>query len=325
MTHAVVPGASLQGAVDPRTTPAVELAGLVDGTLFDGVAAERIRVLEARRSLLALPSALDGAPAYAFTLHRLAAATEAAEEGDRLAFARFRGESGLAALEDEAVALHDGGSVVVRSWDGTGGDQGRYGDMPCLPVCLLPPTVPAALMDLARQAVRVAEVGGFARLLTRACAVVVLLKERTLDEVSSSWTTSALPCTVFSDFHRDPALLAVDIVHETTHNLLNEIIRARRIELPDAPAYFSPWKRTDRPAFGFFHSVIAFSAVVTALRACSRACSTPAHRDYAARRLDIERGRLELVRPDFERLLEVDVRDPDLVGAAIAAYGRALG
>lgn len=304
--------------------PESELAGLVSGPLFESVQQARAEYEQGRAAVIDIAGPdLPEAARYAFAAHRLASAVEAAEAGNREAFDYYRGPASSEDLAREALQTASS-CMVVRSWDGTGKNRGRYGDMPALPIGLLPAAAPPPLLELARDAVGVCQTTGFGELLMHACAVLVLLKRRGFDEVSSSWTTSALPCTVFCDHHGDAGLLAVDMVHETTHNLLNEILDARDIRLSEETRYFSPWKKTDRPAFGFLHSIVAFSAVVTALRRVVPLCASAGARDHAERRLGIESGRLALVSPSVSRLLENDIRDPHLIDAVEIAYARAL-
>lgn len=107
---------------------------------------------------------------------------------------------------------------------------------------------------------------GFGGLATGHSRVLVLLRDRALGETARSWTTARFPGTVHTDVHEPIELFARDVVHEAAHSCLNELLMATQVQLPETPGFYSPWKRTARPPFGFLHSVWAFANVLIFLR-----------------------------------------------------------
>jgi hypothetical protein len=59
----------------------------------------------------------------------------------------------------------------------------------------------------------------------------------------------------------DPTALAVGLLHETQHNLLNATRTLFDLVLPGAPATYSPWRDDPRPPFGLLHGAYAYLAV----------------------------------------------------------------
>jgi hypothetical protein len=295
--------------------------------LLQAVEQHRREYERARMPLLAAsPSHIPSAARHAFLAHRVLSAVEAAERRDRAALGYFRGPASALDLAASAVRTPCGSMVVVRSWDGTCAGHPLYGDMPALPLASLPPHLPSPLLQLALAATAICSDVGFGELLLSACAVIVLLRRRGLDEATSSWTTTALPCTVFCDYHGDPVLLGADLVHETMHSLLNEILTSRGVELSLSSRYYSPWKGRVRPAFGFLHSIVAFSVMVCYLRAAADRLTSPAAEEYSRQREQLERDRLRGTARSVRMLLEQELSgQPDLVEAVERCYATAVG
>jgi hypothetical protein len=123
------------------------------------------------------------------------------------------------------------------------------------------PAPPEAL-GLVRAAIASATEHGFGTLLTQHAPVICLLHRRRLDETLHSWALTRLPCTVFTDYTAHPEVLARDLIHEAAHNWLNDALAAHDVRLPTDVTFFSPWRGTDRPVFGFLHACWAFSLTV---------------------------------------------------------------
>lgn len=73
------------------------------------------------------------------------------------------------------------------------------------------------------------------------------------------------PGTIYSQRFRSINEAAEVIVHESAHSALNLIFEGTgemKSILTSNREYFSPWKDTLRPEFGFLHSVFAFSQVL---------------------------------------------------------------
>ncbi len=117
------------------------------------------------------------------------------------------------------------------------------------------------LKSLTADAIALARQVGFGKLVTEHAAIICLLDRRDLHQTLHSWSLSRLPGTVFTEHADDPWILARDLVHEAGHNWLNDALTATDTKIPDDISYFSPWRNTRRPAFGFIHACWAFFSV----------------------------------------------------------------
>ncbi|MDK1348304.1 HEXXH motif-containing putative peptide modification protein [Streptomyces sp. 378] len=134
------------------------------------------------------------------------------------------------------------------------------------------PAPPEAL-GLARAAIASATEHGFGTLLTQHAPVICLLNRRRLDETLHSWALTRLPGTVFTDYTAHPEVLARDLIHEAAHNWLNDALAAHDVRLPTDVTFFSPWRGTDRPVFGFLHACWAFALTVLYAREARRSAT----------------------------------------------------
>ncbi|MFG1776860.1 aKG-HExxH-type peptide beta-hydroxylase [Micromonospora sp. NPDC049048] len=129
------------------------------------------------------------------------------------------------------------------------------------PYYVLGPDTTAAPPDLRELAVAAYATGvqnGFADLLASHAVVVCLLRRKQLGDPLDSWTITRLPGTVYCDHVNDPVVLARDLIHEAGHNWLNDALGATACRIGDEATFYSPWKKTNRPAFGFLHACFAF-------------------------------------------------------------------
>jgi HEXXH motif-containing protein len=117
---------------------------------------------------------------------------------------------------------------------------------------------PRELQDLADTAFTTAAETGFTDLLAAHAVVVCLLRHKSLGDTLDSWTITRLPGTIFCDHIGDPVVLARDLIHEAGHNWLNDALTATGSKISEEAQFFSPWKKTMRPAFGFLHACWAF-------------------------------------------------------------------
>jgi HEXXH motif-containing protein len=134
------------------------------------------------------------------------------------------------------------------------------------------PAPPEAL-GLVRAAIASATEHGFGTLLTQHAPVICLLNRRQLDETLHSWALTRLPGTVFTDYTAHPEVLARDLIHEAAHNWLNDALAAHDVRLPTDVTFFSPWRGTDRPVFGFLHACWAFALTVFYTREALRSAT----------------------------------------------------
>jgi HEXXH motif-containing protein len=171
-----------------------------------------------------------------------------------------------------------------------------------------------------RPAVEAASRSGYGWLTGQSLSIVVSLHARRLDEATSSWTVSTLPCTIYTDYYPAPALMGKDLVHEAAHSWLNDCLTATHDRLAGEAEYWSPWKHRNRTPFGIVHSAFAFSCVVNFLTWLAGLTTEEALVGYCERRLPAERGRLTEARAGIERALKLtrDGRVRQMVEAELA-------
>ncbi|TDC59432.1 hypothetical protein E1258_18045, partial [Micromonospora sp. KC207] len=117
---------------------------------------------------------------------------------------------------------------------------------------------PPNLRELAAAAYAAGARNGFADLLASHAVVVCLLRHKQLGDTLDSWAITRLPGTIYCDHVDEPVVLARDLIHEAGHNWLNDALSATACEISDDARFYSPWKKTNRPAFGFLHACFAF-------------------------------------------------------------------
>ncbi|MCT9138288.1 aKG-HExxH-type peptide beta-hydroxylase [Streptomyces violarus] len=132
---------------------------------------------------------------------------------------------------------------------------------------------PPEAHGLVRAALASATEHGFGTLLTQHAPVICLLNRRRLDETLHSWALTRLSGTVFTDYTDHPEVLARDLIHEAAHNWLNDALAAYDVSLPADITFFSPWRGTPRPVFGFLHACWAFSLTVMYVRNAQRSAT----------------------------------------------------
>ncbi|WP_338672581.1 HEXXH motif-containing putative peptide modification protein [Streptomyces sp. SCSIO 30461] len=201
-------------------------------------------------------SALD----YAVAHHLLEGAEQAARsrDADRLAWCRSTTSQDLTHLSTGShIILNPRPTDLLRSEIS---ETAYY--------LVRPDTSPAPseAQTLVRTALVSASEHGFGALLTQHAPVICLLNHRRLDETLHSWALTRLPGTVFTDYTAHPEVLARDLIHEAAHNWLNDALAAHAVNLPSNATFFSPWRGTDRPVFGFLHACWAFSLIVLYIR-----------------------------------------------------------
>ncbi|MBQ0829000.1 aKG-HExxH-type peptide beta-hydroxylase [Streptomyces tagetis] len=197
-------------------------------------------------------SALD----YAVAHHLLEGAEHAARarDSDRLAWYRRTSVRDLTHLStDQHIVLNPCPAELLRSEIS---ETAYY--------LVGPDTAPAPpdAQSLVRAALASAVEHGFGTLLIQHAPVICLLNLRQLDETLHSWALTRLPGTVFTDYTAHPEILARDLIHEAAHNWLNDALAAYDVLLPADVTFFSPWRGTDRPVYGFLHACWAFALSV---------------------------------------------------------------
>ncbi len=206
--------------------------------------------------MLRMPEAEQNGLGYAVAHHFLEGAEASARACDQDAFSWYR--TSVAADHTAWYTTTTVGPRIILSPDLSSLPRSEISETPYI---LLGPntTAPAVeLRDLTTVAFATAAKTGFAALVAGHAAVVCLLRHKQFGDTLNSWTISRLPGTIFTDHIDDPAVLARDIIHEAGHNWLNDALAACDVKISTDAEFFSPWKKTTRPAFGFLHACWAF-------------------------------------------------------------------
>ncbi|MEW1719737.1 HEXXH motif-containing putative peptide modification protein [Streptomyces sp. NPDC093109] len=189
------------------------------------------------------------------------------------------------------------------------------------PYYVLGPNTPradAALEDLAATAFAHTATAGLGTLTGSHAPVVVLTGRRRPDQILRNFTITSLPGTVFTDHTGDPVALGREIVHEAAHNWLNDAFTALKITIPDDAMFHSPWRATNRPAFGFLHACFAFPlTAIYAARALPNASGNT--RTVLTDHLRQQREHLTRTGRDFDRALRL-IDNEDLRARLNAVY-----
>jgi hypothetical protein len=284
--------------------------------------AARVHALLTRPSKTADGSkrAADPGLQYAVAHHLLEGAELAGRARDHEAFAWYQHVA-----IDPPVSLYTATAVGQRVIVAPGIDALHSSPISDTPYLVLSSTsLPAAdpLARLAVDAFAAADAADFGTLLTGHAAVVCLLRRKALGDTLDSWTISRLPGTIFTDHVADPLVLARDLIHEAGHNWLNDALAALQIKIDDGHTYFSPWKKTERPAFGFLHACWAFPLTMIFVASVLPRADTQV-RDYLHAYLRLQAQLLAGTADDHARALTL-IPDEDLRGRLEAVFRAAL-
>jgi HEXXH motif-containing protein len=248
------------------------------------------------------PPLVEGVVGYALAHH----AIEGIREG-----ARAR-NSAVARRAYTALAVARGRQLVTASHASAIELTDLSSEMPVWAVSAADvDSAPADVVQLTERASAAALDAGYGWLVRNALGVVVTLHQRRLDEATSSWTVSRLPCTIYTDYYMHGTLLGKDLVHEAAHSWLNDCLTVTSEELDDSKAeYWSPWKQRNRTAFGIVHSAFAFSCVINYLGWLRDQTPDPDVLAYCERRLPSERARLAEAASGIELAFKAIAEDP---------------
>jgi hypothetical protein len=181
---------------------------------------------------------------------------------------------------------------------------------------------PLGLRSITATACATAEHAGFGDLLAAHAVVICLLRTKALGETLDSWTINRLPGTVYVDHTGEPLVLARDLIHEAGHNWLNDALAATDCKISDEKTFYSPWKESRRPAFGFLHACWAFP--LTVLYTASVLDQTRGDlRRYLTAYLDKQRRLLADTADDHQQALQL-ITDPELRERLHSAHQQAL-
>lgn len=255
---------------------------------------------------------------YALAHHWLEGAEAAARAADGTLLAWYRRAP---TRDTTGLQLEPDTPVVLKP----GPDQLRRSAISATPYYVISPeTAPAREpeLDHVRSALAAAVAAGFGSLLSDHAAIICLLQRKALQETLLSWTITRLPGTVFTDYTDHPLVLARDLIHEAGHNWLNDALAACQITIPDGQRFYSPWRATARPAFGFLHACWAFPlTVLYADRVATTA--SPAVRDFFTDYLRLQTDQLTQARDSFQAAITL-VEHDDLRRRMIDVFDAAL-
>jgi len=244
----------------------------------------------------------EGVVGYALAHH----AIEGIREGARA------GNTDVARRACTALSITSGRKLVTISHAGAMELTGVGSEMPVWVVSAADvDSAPADVVQLAELATATAADAGYGWLVRNALGVVVALHRRRLDEATSSWTVSRLPCTIYTDYYPHGTLLGKDLVHEAAHSWLNDCLTVTSENLDNSKAeYWSPWKQRNRTAFGIVQSAFAFSCVTNFLDWLRNRTSDPGVLAYCERRLPSERARLAEAASGIEMAFKTIAEEP---------------
>jgi HEXXH motif-containing protein len=112
---------------------------------------------------------------------------------------------------------------------------------------------------------------------------------------------------VYTDWSENPLYYAESIFHEAAHSPFNYHFQQYQFEV-DGTEYWSPWRRTNRPAFGILHGAWAFSYVYRFHHQLSKQIVTSSVTEqqigaYKERSL-FEAERLKAIRPTLQEVFK---------------------
>ncbi|MFD5030020.1 HEXXH motif-containing putative peptide modification protein [Streptomyces sp. NPDC058405] len=124
------------------------------------------------------------------------------------------------------------------------------------------------------------------------------------------------------DYTDEPAVFARDLIHEASHNWLNDALTATNCELSEEAVFYSPWRQTKRPAFGFLHACWAFPLTMIYTARVLPQTSGAVHHFLTAY-LDQQRVLLAATTDDHPQALAL-IADPELRQRLHAVHTEAL-
>lgn len=131
---------------------------------------------------------------------------------------------------------------------------------------------------------------GYNNMLNMSLANIVLLENN--NTPSRSYTIKQFPMTIFTDYEENPIIFAENIIHEVGHCNLNDIFNSFNIDLDSNIYYYSPWKKTQRPLFGFLHAIWSFSVVTNYYKKIEEKFLSDSDRAFVEFRIQYEKSRL---------------------------------
>ncbi|WP_340375662.1 HEXXH motif-containing putative peptide modification protein [Streptomyces sp. SS7] len=267
------------------------------------------------------PDSAESAADYCLAHHVLEGAETAARARDTATFDWYGAHP-----DTNAPALSTSTVIGPRIVVATDPDRMPRSAISETPYYVLGPgtvSAPPDLRELAAAAYAVGVRHGFAGLLASHAVVLCLLHRKKLGDTLDSWTITRLPGTIYCDHVDEPVVLARDLIHEAGHNWLNDALAATACKISEETTFYSPWKRTMRPAFGFLHACFAFPLTMIYTARVLPSTSGDLHR-FLSTYLDQQRGLLAGTVDDHAHALGL-ITDPDLRRRLRTVHHEAIG
>ena len=130
---------------------------------------------------------------------------------------------------------------------------------------------------------------GFAETTSNSVGVIITLREIGMLDASNSYTLSGVPGTMYSDVMKSPLRLAETLLHEATHNWLNDALAVFQAEGFQNEDFWSPWRHRKRPVYGIIQACLVFSKLTLLFAKAIRSDGVSSvDKAYAVSRLKIE-------------------------------------
>jgi 8-oxo-dGTP pyrophosphatase MutT (NUDIX family) len=160
--------------------------------------------------------------------------------------------------------------------------------------------------------------------VTGAFGLVVLLKEKQDLDPSDSYTLSGLPGTVYIDTVPSIFRMGEIVLHEASHNWLNDALASFGVQFPKDKQWWSPWRHRPRPTFGILQGCFVFSRLLQYF-AKGLGCASLSLSDtaYARKRLAVEHAILQQHQEMFKEVIDL-LPQSDLHDLCAEELNRAL-
>ncbi len=152
-------------------------------------------------------------------------------------------------LPQHRVAAKEHGSVTANKRDGANRCTTPY-------YTINPETTPTRppALEQVRNGLVAAVRAGFGTLLRDHAPIICLLERKTLHDTLLSWTITPPARHRLHRLHQPPNRPRPRPHPRSRPPLLNDALVAYHVTIPDDRHFYSPWRATERPAFGFLHA-----------------------------------------------------------------------
>jgi 8-oxo-dGTP pyrophosphatase MutT (NUDIX family) len=118
---------------------------------------------------------------------------------------------------------------------------------------------------------------------------IILLENKDLFSASNSYTLSGVRSTIYGDFVGSVFRMGETILHEATHNWLNDCLRAFSVDLNPEDRWYSPWRKKLRPSVGMLQAGMVFARLIQYFKKGLESGNLdPVDALYAEKRLETE-------------------------------------